>query len=169
MKVREKFIIVSIISIIIILAISQFWNPIIWSFILVVPLILMGTYDIFQTKHTIRRNFPLLGRFRYMLESVRPEIMQYFVETDTQGRPLNRIFRSLIYQRSKKENDTTPFGTQMNVYRSGYEWMDHSMYCKNNPKEIGKFPRVKIGGKNCKQPYSSSLLNISAMSFWFIK
>ena len=165
MKVREKFVIVSIISVILILALYQFWNPILWTFLLVGPIILMGLYDIFQTKHTIRRNYPVLGRFRYMLESIRPEIMQYFVETDTQGRPLNRIFRSLIYQRSKKENDTTPFGTQMNVYRSGYEWMDHSMYCKNNPKEIGTFPRVIIGGKNCKQPYSSSLLNISAMSF----
>lgn len=165
MKVREQFIIISIITIIVIIAISQFWNPILWSFILIGPLILMGIYDIIQTKHTIRRNFPLLGRFRYVLESIRPEIMQYFVETDTQGRPLNRIFRSLVYQRAKKENDTTPFGTQMNVYRSGYEWMDHSMYCKNNPKEIGKFPRVIFGGKDCKQPYSSSLLNISAMSF----
>jgi len=165
MKVREQFILLSIILIVSIIVIAQFWQPAFWSFIVIVPLILMGIFDILQTKHTIRRNFPLLGRFRYALEAVRPEIMQYFVETDTQGRPLNRIFRSLIYQRAKKENDTTPFGTQMNVYRSGYEWMDHSMYAKNSPKEIGEFPRLIIGGADCKQPYSSSLLNISAMSF----
>ena len=165
MKAREQFILVSVLFTILIIVIAQFWQPALWSFVIVVPLILMGIFDIVQTKHTIRRNFPLLGRFRYVLESVRPEIMQYFVETDTQGRPLNRIFRSLIYQRAKKENDTAPFGTQMNVYRSGYEWMDHSMYCKHSPKEIGEFPRVLIGGKDCKQPYSSSLLNISAMSF----
>ncbi len=90
--------------------------------------------------------------------------MQYFVETDTEGRPLNRIFRSLVYQRAKNVNDTTPFGTQMNVYLPGYEWMNHSMYAKNT-KDVGEFPRVTVGGKDCKQPYSMSLLNVSAMSF----
>ena len=165
MKVREQFILLSIILTILVFAIAQFWKPIYWTFILLGPLILMGVFDILQTEHTLRRNFPVIGRMRYVLEAIRPEIMQYFVETDTQGRPLNRIFRSLIYQRAKKENDTTPFGTQMNVYRSGYEWMDHSMYAKNSPKEIGEFPRLVIGGSECLQPYSSSLLNISAMSF----
>ncbi len=165
MKAREQFILISIIAVGLIIAVAQFWNPILWSFIIIAPLILMGVYDIIQTKHTIRRNFPVLGRFRYALESIRPEIMQYFVETDTQGRPLNRIFRSLIYQRSKKENDTAPFGTQMNVYRSGYEWMDHSMYASNVVTKEEDFPRVVVGGKDCKQPYSCSLLNISAMSF----
>ena len=125
----------------------------------------MGVFDIFQKSHTIRRNYPVIGRFRYMLESIRPEIMQYFVETDTEGRPLNRILRSLVYRRAKGENDTEPFGTQMDIYHSGYEWMEHSMYAKNNPKNIGEFPRLKIGGKDCKQTYFSSLLNISAMSF----
>ena len=165
MRVREQFILLSLVTVLAIAGTSLLWPPILWSLILVAPLFFMGWYDVLQKKHTIRRNFPLLGRFRYALESIRPEIMQYFVETDTEGRPLNRIFRSLIYQRSKKVNDTTPFGTQMNVYRSGYEWMDHSMYAKNSTKEIGEFPRVIIGGKDCKQPYSSSLLNISAMSF----
>ena len=165
MKVRERFIVISIVSVVVILGTALYWTPILWSFIIVAPLIMMGVYDIFQKKHTIRRNFPVLGRFRYALESIRPEIMQYFVETDTQGRPLNRIFRSLIYQRAKKENDTTPFGTQMNVYRSGYEWMDHSMYATKMVTKEEDFPRILIGGKDCKQPYSCSLLNISAMSF----
>ncbi|MUU78866.1 FMN-binding glutamate synthase family protein [Winogradskyella endarachnes] len=165
MKVREQFIIISIIIVLAIIGISVFWQPILWAFLLVGPLVIMGLFDIFQKSHTIRRNYPLLGRFRYMLESVRPEIMQYFVETDTQGRPLNRILRSLIYRRAKGENDTEPFGTQMDLYHSGYEWLEHSMYAKNNPKDIGEFPRLIIGGKDCKQPYSSSLLNISAMSF----
>lgn len=167
MKAREKFIIISIITLLAVIGIAQLWTPIYKSFIILVPLILMGLYDYFQKKHAIRRNYPLLGRMRYVLESIRPEIMQYFVETDTEGRPLNRIFRSLVYQRAKKENDTTPFGTQMNVYRSGYEWMDHSMYAKNNVKDIkhGDYPSIKIGGKDCTQSYESSLLNISAMSF----
>jgi len=165
MKVREQFILISIITVIVIIGIAYFWSPILWLFLLVTPLILMGVFDIVQKHHAIRRNFPVIGRFRYMLESIRPEIQQYFVETDTEGRPLNRILRSVIYRRAKGETDTVPFGTQKDLYHSGYEWMEHSMYAKNNPKEIGQFPRLHIGGKDCKQPYSSSLLNISAMSF----
>lgn len=164
MKVREKFLFISLISIAIIVVLAQFWTSIWWSFLIIGPLFLMGVYDITQSQHAIKRNFPVIGRMRYLFESIRPEIMQYFVETDTEGRPLNRIFRSLVYQRAKKENDTTPFGTQMNVYRSGYEWMDHSMYAKTLPKNY-KEPRVKIGNNDCKQPYDCSLLNISAMSF----
>ena len=165
MKARKYFILISTITVVSILVIALVWPGILWSFILVAPLVLMGVFDMLQKNHTIRRNFPLIGRFRYVLESVRPEIMQYFVETDTEGRPLNRILRSLIYRRAKKVNDTEPFGTQMNLYHSGYEWMEHSMYAKQNPQEIGKFPRLVIGGADCKQPYSTSLLNISAMSF----
>lgn len=165
MKVREKFILISIIVVVAIVGIALFWGPILWAFVIILPLIILGVFDIFQKSHTIRRNFPLIGRARYMLESIRPEIMQYFVETDTEGRPLNRILRSLIYRRAKGQTDTEPFGTQMDIYHSGYEWLEHSMYAKQNPKEIGEFPRLLIGGKDCKQPYSSSLLNISAMSF----
>lgn len=165
MKVREQFILISIITVIAIFGIAYFWTPILWLFILVGPVILMGIFDMVQKHHTIRRNFPVIGRFRYVLESIRPEIQQYFVETDTEGRPLNRILRSVIYRRAKGETDTVPFGTQKDLYRTGYEWMEHSMYAKKNPQEIGQFPRLMIGGKDCKQPYSSSLLNISAMSF----
>jgi glutamate synthase domain-containing protein 2 len=118
----------------------------------------------FQKKHSILRNFPVIGHGRFLLESIRPEIMQYFVETDIEGRPFNRIFRSIIYQRAKGEIDTSPFGTQMHVYRSGYEWMDHSMYAKNI-SELNHNPRVIFGGPDCTQPYSASILNISAMSF----
>ncbi len=164
MKVREKFIILSIVLIVVIVTIAQVWTPIWWSFIVIGPLILMGIIDMIQKKHAIRRNFPVLGRMRYLLEAIRPEIMQYFVETDTQGRPINRIFRTLVYQRSKKVNDTTPFGTQVDVYRAGYEWMDHSMYVQNTYDKHNS-PRILIGGKDCKKPYNASLLNISAMSF----
>ncbi|MBW6481662.1 MAG: FMN-binding glutamate synthase family protein [Vicingaceae bacterium] len=164
MKVRETFILVSVIIIASILGLSLIWKPILWSFIFFGPIILLGYSDVLQTKHTIKRNFPVLGHFRYILEKVRPEIMQYFVETDTEGTPINRIFRSLIYQRAKNVNDTTPFGTRINVYQNGYEWMDHSVYAKNG-HDLDTSPRVLIGGKDCKQPYSASILNISAMSF----
>lgn len=164
MKPREIFLLVSFIILAAIVGIYFVWQPIIWSLVIFGPIILIGIRDILQTKHTIKRNFPVLGNFRFMLEAVRPEIMQYFVETDTEGRPIHRLYRSLIYQRAKKVTDTTPFGTQMDVYRAGYEWLDHSIYAKNHI-DLNYEPRVLVGGSDCKQPYSSSLLNISAMSF----
>jgi len=164
MKIREKFIVLSIVIIVLLVGTAQIWPNMMWWFVLFAPIIIIGFMDIVQKKHTIRRNYPVIGRLRYLLETIRPEIMQYFVETDTEGRPIPRIFRSLVYQRSKKVNDTTPFGTQVNVYRAGYEWMDHSMYVKNT-YDNHDLPRIKIGGKACNKPYDASLLNISAMSF----
>jgi glutamate synthase domain-containing protein 2 len=129
-----------------------------------VPLILMGLYDMYQSKKTIRRNFPLVGRLRYLLESIGPEIRQYFIETDLEGKPFNRLQRSLVYQRSKKETDTTPFGTQLNVYDEGYEWINHSI--RAIPfSQVNHEPRVRIGSSQCTQPYDASLFNISAMSY----
>lgn len=137
-----------------------------FSFLLLIfiPLIIMGFYDMFQSKKSIRRNFPLLGRMRYLLESIGPEIRQYFVETDTDGKPFNRLQRSIVYQRSKKENDTMPFGTQLDVYDEGYEWINHSIRAISF-SNVNDNPRVKIGSSQCEKPYDASLFNISAMSF----
>jgi len=110
----------------------------------------------------VLRNFPVVGHFRYLLEMIRPEINQYFIESNTDGTPFNREQRSVVYQRAKRQLDTLPFGTQWDVYRPGYEWIAHSMLAKTAVEEV---PRVLIGGDTCDQPYSASLLNISAMSF----
>lgn len=123
---------------------------------------LIGVRDALQTKHTILRNFPVLGHFRYLLEMIRPEIQQYFIENNTDGRPFNREDRSLVYQRSKGDLDTLPFGTQQDVYATGYQWVNHSLLAKHVDE---KSMRVTIGGDDCKQPYSASILNISAMSY----
>ncbi|QTV04933.1 FMN-binding glutamate synthase family protein [Faecalibacter bovis] len=163
MKVRQGFVIISIVLVLAILGISLFWTGILWSLIIVAPLIIIGIYDMTQKKHAIRRNYPVIGNFRYMLESIRPEIMQYFVETDTEGKPIDRLMRSMVYRRAKNVIDTVPFGTQLDVYESGYEWLNHSMYA--GKIKHADDPRVKIGGDECKQPYLASLLNISAMSF----
>lgn len=141
-----------------------FWPFGLWSLLILGPVLLLGVSDVLSKKHAIRRNFPVLGNLRYVFEKIRPEIMQYFVETDTEGRPINRIDRSLVYRRSKKVNDTTPFGTQEIVYKPGYEWMAHSMYAINH-SELDQNQRIKVGGSNCKQPYDAALLNISAMSY----
>lgn len=164
MKARPLFFVISIVVFTSIILYSILVTSIWWSLLFVVPLFLLGVFDVIQKRRAIRKNFPIIGRARYFLEAIRPEIMQYFVETDTEGRPINRIFRSLIYQRAKSVTDTTPFGTQMDVYNAGYEWMEHSMY----PKLFDTMqhnPRVIIGGSACTKPYESSVLNISAMSF----
>jgi glutamate synthase domain-containing protein 2 len=138
------------------------WPQALWSWIVLGPLVGVGIYDFFQVKQSILRNFPILGRARYLLELIRPEIYQYFVESDTEGVPFDRDQRSLVYQRAKKVRDTIPFGTKEDVYATGYEWINHSMAPLHlMPENM----RIAIGGPDCQQPYSASLLNISAMSF----
>ena len=143
---------------------TYFWPWATILLLLILPFVYMGIADMVQTKQSIRRNFPLLGRLRYVFEDFRPKIQQYFVESDTDGAPINRNDRSVIYQRAKKQIDTTPFGTQLNVYSEGYEWMSHSIVPLDFLK-VEHHPRVLVGNKNCKQPYNASILNVSAMSF----
>src|SRR5699024_8143490 len=112
----------------------------------------------------IMRLYPVVGRLRYVMEDIRPKMYQYFIESDIDGRPFNRVDRSTVYQRAKRVRDTIPFGTQYDVYAEGYEWMCHSIAPKAFDT-LNQDPRVKIGNKDCKQPYSASILNISGMSF----
>ena len=154
----------SIVTLIAIAVISYFWPPLLWSLIFIGPLIAVGVNDIIQPKQTIRRNFPVLGRMRYWMEGLRPKIYQYFIESDTDGAPFNRLSRNVIYQRSKKVTDTTPFGTQLDTYQVGYEWLNHSIIPLDS-QELDHHPRIRVGGPDCSQPYSASILNISAMSY----
>lgn len=140
-----------------------FWSPSIWILMFLVPLLLVGLYDRIQTRHSIRRNFPLFGRGRWFMEKLRPYIRQYFVESDTDGVPINRMFRNLVYQRAKDVLETVPFGTRVDTYQSGYEWMGHSLSAID-VAEVGDL-RVSVGGPSCRHPYNASIFNISAMSF----
>src|SRR5690606_23440099 len=117
-------------------------------FLIIGPLIYMGFADMSQSKQSLKRNFPLAGRLRYVFEDLRPKIQQYFVESDTDGAPINRIDRSVIYQRAKKQVDTTPFGTQLNVYSEGYEWMAHSIVPVDF-HTVESHPRMHVGNKDC--------------------
>ncbi|MBP9924983.1 MAG: FMN-binding glutamate synthase family protein [Cyclobacteriaceae bacterium] len=161
---RSLFYLLSIVSVIVILVWAYFWIDVLLLFLIVGPIIIMGIQDVTQNKQSIRKNFPVLGRLRYVFEALRPKIQQYFVESDTDGAPINRNERSVIYQRAKKQTDTVPFGTQLNVYAEGYEWITHSIVPKDFHK-MDHHPRVVMGGKECKQPYTMSVLNVSAMSF----
>lgn len=159
---RKQFYILSAAVLVSILAISSYHPAMLWALVVAVPLVALGVVQTLQTKKAILRNFPLLGNFRYLLEMVRPEIQQYFIESETDGQPVSREGRSLVYQRAKEQTDTLPFGTQRDVYAEGYEWIGHSLA----PQKVEDSQlRVQIGGKRCLKPYSASVLNISAMSY----
>ncbi|WP_269495048.1 FMN-binding glutamate synthase family protein [Castellaniella sp. S9] len=130
--------------------------------ILFLALTVLGIYDMNQTRHAIRRNYPVIGNLRFLFEFVRPEVRQYFFEDDTLRLPFSRVDRSLVYQRAKLVMDQRPFGTQGDVYQSGYEWINHAMV----PTHIADHDfRITVGGPDCTQPVSLSVFNISAMSF----
>lgn len=123
---------------------------------------LLGVRDLRQTQRSVLRNYPVLGHMRYWLEFIRPEIRQYFIESDNEAAPFSRQQRSLVYQRAKGDPDKRPFGTQVDVHAEGHEWINHSLA----PTTLDSHDfRVLIGGPNCLQPYSASVFNISAMSF----
>ncbi len=130
--------------------------------LLTVFLLLVGLRDVSQPHHAILRNFPVIGHLRYLLESLRPEFRQYFVEDDFELTPFPREDRSLIYQRAKDALETVPFGTRHDLYAAGAEWISHSLCPTHVPAEN---QRVLIGEGRCSKPYSSALLNVSAMSF----
>ena len=162
MTMRQKFVVFSVVCVGALLFLSTITPNWLWGFVVLAPVVLLGVYDMFQHRHAVRRLYPVLGHFRYMLESVRPEIQQYFVESNIDGTPIPREFRSLVYQRAKGDRDTRPFGTIFDVNRPGYEWVNHSL----KPIELHDFdPRVKFGGPQCSKPYLASPLNISAMSY----
>ena len=124
-------------------------------------LLALGVYDMRQSRHAILRNYPVIGHLRFALEYIRPEMRQYFIESDREAVPFSRAQRSLVYQRSKGEPDNRPFGTQLDVGAQGYEWVNHSM----QPTRLASHDfRVTIGAGRT-QPYSCSVFNISAMSF----
>jgi glutamate synthase domain-containing protein 2 len=141
---------------------ALWWPPSFWILVAFAPVLAVGLQDALQRRSTIRRNFPVVGRFRYLLERFRPEIQQYFIESNTDAKPIEREIRSLVYQRAKGQLETQPFGTQRDVYQQGYEWAAHSLHAVPILEEE---PRVLIGGGEARLPYSASLLNVGAMSF----
>ena len=133
----------------------------VWPAIVFLGLVLLGLRDTMQTRHSILRNYPVIGHLRFLFEFIRPEMRQYFIEGDNDSAPFSRQQRSLVYQRAKGDSDKRPFGTQMNVGSIGYEWINHSL----QPTVLKTHDfRVTIGGTRA-QPYSASIFNISAMSF----
>ena len=146
-----------VVSLLLALRIQGWW----WGVAVFGALALLGTIDLLQTRSTLRRNYPILAHFRYGLESIGPELRQYFFESDLAEVPFSRQQRTLVYQRAKRVNDVRPFGTQQNVYGVDYEWINHSMA----PAAIPSSDFRIVIGAGATQPYSASVFNISAMSF----
>ena len=133
-----------------------------WALALLVPVLLITLFDFFQTKHALRRNYPLIARIRWLFEDLRPFLRAYIVESDYEGRPFSIDERGLVYARAKGDLDTHPMGTELDVYSTEYQWLGHSiMPAEQAPPSW----HVRIGGNSCAKPYDSALLNISAMSF----
>src|SRR3974377_932102 len=125
-------------------------------------LTVLGTRDLLQTKHAVLRNYPISAHLRFLLEEIRPEMRQYFFESETDGLPFSRTQRAIVYQRAKMALDKRPFGTLRDTNAQGYEWLRHSTAPK--PVATEGF-RIAVGGPDCAKPYSISVFNISAMSF----
>lgn len=159
---RNKFFTFGITALIISVLINIFFHHAFFLTIILAILLFIGIINTTQHKHAILRNFPVLGYFRYLFEMIAPEIQQYFIERTTDGKPFSRNERTIVYQRAKNIDATTPFGTQLNINQSNYEGIKHSIFPAKVNEEL---PRIIVGGPACKQPYSASLLNISAMSF----
>ncbi|WP_344660337.1 FMN-binding glutamate synthase family protein [Catenulispora subtropica] len=138
---------------------SLFW---LIALVPLAALVLLGIHDMVQRRSSILRNFPVLGHVRFMMEYIRPEMQQYFIERNTDGRPYDRDTRTVIYERSKGIHGDQAFGTELDVEASGYEFLEHSMAPEQPTPEQ---PRVMVGGPDCTQPYPMALLNVSAMSF----
>jgi len=160
----RKFIIFNLIAInLLVVLLANLLNPYIYLWLLLtLPLLGIGIAHISQKKHAILRNYPVVGWFRYFFESIRPELRQYFWESDTDGRPFNRRQRSIVYQRAKNERETVAFGMQSDPNIAGNEWVAHTVFpTKIEHKDL----RTLVGNAQCKQPYNLSVLNISAMSY----
>ena len=152
-------ILLSILGVILTASLGPAW---LWLTIPAILLMLLGFHDSWQPRHSIKRNYPVIGNMRFLLESIRPEIRQYFLESDDDNLPFSRAQRSIVYQRAKQQIDKRPFGTIENVYSEGYEWVNHSL---QTTKIDNSDFKTTVGGPDCTQPYDLSALNISAMSF----
>ncbi|MFC4701639.1 FMN-binding glutamate synthase family protein [Glaciecola siphonariae] len=143
---------------------AYFHSPLLWLGIFTLALLALVIHDMKQTRHALWRNYPVLARGRWLMEEIRPFAQQYLIESETGGSPINRMFRNIVYQRAKNNRETVPFGTRVDTYKTGYEWIGHSISALHF-NDVNCKPRVKIGSRHCTQPYEANILNISAMSF----
>lgn len=158
----HRFLILACILLISVALIGWFWPPLLWLYVVFLPIFAIGLWDLHFSSNTILRNFPFFGHFRYLVLNISTEIHQYFVEDNTTGKPFSKLLRNMVNKRAEQQLETHPFGTEADVYLERYKWVAHSIY----PKPCGETAqRVRVEGTDCRQAYEAALLNISAMSF----
>lgn len=162
MIVRYYFYIISAVLFAAVGITAIFWPDVLSMLFVLVPLFLIGLRDVLQKRTNILRNYPVIGHLRYMMQAIRPQIQQYFVQRDTEEAPFSREQWQLVKERATRTEDNLPFGTLQNVYAPGYRWISHSIVPGN---VLLQETKLDIGGPDCKQPYHASRLNISAMSY----
>ncbi len=157
--ILAALVVLSVLFVLLAVLLSAWW----WiAAAILLALLLLGIWDVLQRHHSVLRNYPVLGHLRYMLEKIRPEMQQYFIERNVDGRPFDRDTRSLIYERAKGIAGEKAFGTERDVNEIGYEYLIHSTTPIRQPSEPA---RVRIGNDQCAHPYEMAMLNVSAMSF----
>lgn len=158
---RNHFIGLSFIILVGLALASFYWPPSLYLLLLAIALTIVGIRDLKSSKNVLR-NYPVIGHLRYMLEFIRPELRQYFFESEFSGRPTNRMQRTLIERRAANKSDASPFGTLYDFDAPGFNYAEHSLA----PKQVSaESMQIWVGGAQCTQPYLASRLNISAMSF----
>jgi glutamate synthase domain-containing protein 2 len=168
MNMRVRLAVASVPVVLVLITAATVWATVaasLWWLIAVVffgALALVAFYDVFQRRHNVLRNYPVLGHMRYLLESIRPEMQQYFIERDYDGRPFDRDTRTVVYEQAKGIHEETSFGTLLDVTAPGYEFVEQATVPHSPPEHQH---RVRVGGPDCTQPYDMALLNVSAMSF----
>ena len=146
-------------SLLLLFLVSTWWLP---FTVIVAAIAMVGTWDLLQRRHSVLRNYPVIGHARFLLEAIRPEIQQYFIERSTDGTPFDRDTRTTVYERAKGTKDVEPFGTERDVTATGYEFVTHSLRAHTASDDT---PHVRVGGPQCTIPYDIALYNVSAMSF----
>ncbi len=146
-------------SLLLVFFVSAWW---LLGTVIVAAIAMVGAWDLLQRRHSVLRNYPVIGHARFMLERIRPEIQQYFIERSTDGTPFDRDTRTTVYERAKGTKDVEPFGTERDVTATGYEFVTHSLRAHPASDDT---PHVRIGGPQCTMGYDIALYNVSAMSF----
>ncbi len=159
---RRRFLVILITLLLLVGVAGWFWRPLLWFYLPLLPIVILGVFDLYISDNAILRNFPVLGHIRFLSLKIAPEIHQYFVESSTDGTPFTRLQREMVAERAERRVETHPFGTELSVNSEEYEWIAHSIYPVDMPERP---PRITIGGEACRRPYDAAMLNISAMSY----
>ncbi len=159
---RREFIFGSIVATLAVLALSVVWRDALWLLVFVMPVVLIGWYDLLWGRNNVARNYPFFGRLKELAVEERHIPQQAVIQNSREGRPFSVVQRQIVADRTRDESGTQPYGSELELRATGSEWLAHSAYPVD---EIEGALTFELGGPRCTVPYTSSILNVSAMSF----